>query len=1107
MNLTDSQRKAVETIDKNVAVNAGAGSGKTRVLVERYIYILENGVLEKDKEIESILAITFTNKAAAEMKERVRKSVSEKIVEDKKWKRIYMDIDRAQISTIHSFCSKILRENPIESKLTPGFSVLEDYEADNILKEIIETYINEGLEKDHDMFKFFRYFTADSLDKSNNSIIDNIKNLYNKIRSTGFSFIEVKNITLNTIDNLEVDISLIEDIKQKFIYLMSKARKNSKFAKLEKDNIWIQFKDEHVTEIDNIVIDTLKYLSQNIGKMKNEEETIKELKRSISEIVKIEEKNKRHIYEKLLDILIDIDTRYSEEKRRRGVLDYEDLQLRVLKLLDNNEIRKKYQKKFRYIMVDEFQDTNELQKKIIYKLCSENSKLDRQNLFVVGDPKQSIYRFRGADVEVFYDVMNDINEVSNIEPITLEDNFRTVDSVMGFINSIFERVMGDAYDKLRPNKESSNKVDVEVLECEDLQIPEEENKAEYVKKYESELIAKRIKKLVEKDGYRYRDIALLFRSTTDNSIYEEALKQYGIPFYNIGSGGFFKRQEIIDIINALKAINNRFDTLSVVATLRSPMFGLSDNTLYWILRDTTSDILERLNEDIHNISKEEREKVKKAYEILTRLNNIKSFVKVYDLINELIEKTYYIETCMLKFGNKQTMANIVKFTEMAREFSQRNNSDLQGFLDYIDNKIKNDIDEGQAQVESEEGNTVKIMTIHKSKGLQFKVVIVPQLSKQFNFSYPNILFDKKKGIGIKHPNKLGKPDKETSHLYKDILEAHKEKDMEENKRILYVAMTRAEEKLIIGNQSTERLRESFKKLIQEHLEYGEFERINNIEVEKGEFKQIVGIDIDEEKPFDKNIVPLLKTYNEFNSKSFNRFTVTQYMTFNECQRKFYMTYYKGLPSDESFIDSEYDTYNVLIDPAIKGQIVHKICETYSTGMDVKELTKNVVKAYNIEPSNEILDHLRLYVDNYIKHYRDDYDHIFNEKEFYYRIKDKYIYGIIDRVNIKGNTAEIIDFKTNRYNNKQDIVNKYASQIQLYTSAFKDIYDIEVKRAGLMMLETGEFIEIDIDKQSLDNNKKALQEFIQFVNDNKEISMYKKGNAGCKYCRFNGLCTD
>ena len=555
MGNTHSQDRAIKTINKNISVNAGAGTGKTKVLTERFIYILENGDFEKGREIESIVAITFTKKATQEMKERIREEIQKKSLEDKKWKRYYNDMEKANISTIHSFCGNILRENSIEIGIDPMFEVLDDKEGDRFLQETIMAILLKGIEEDEKIYNFIRLFGKDNL----NSIANELKSIYYKTRTVGISFEKVKAMTLSTIDNIKLNLKDIEYIKETFLYLMANSRTNAKVYKLKEQDIWKKFYNDEYREEELIPI--LEYLYDNIGTNKNEEDTIEKLKETIEKIFIIKEKENRWVYETALNLLLELDRKYFNKKDELGVLDYDDLQILTLKLLEDDLIREEYQNKFRYIMVDEFQDTNELQKKIFYKLCSKESLLDRENLFVVGDPKQSIYGFRGADLEIFYDVVEDIENISGEKPIILEKNFRTVDTILNTINDLFGKLMGEKYNRLENHYISENDIDVEILEKQDLEIPPGIGESEYNSYYESRLIASRIKELVENKEFNYGDFALLFRATTIDYIYEDAFIEYNIPYYNISGKGFYNRQEIKDIINALKAISNRYDTI------------------------------------------------------------------------------------------------------------------------------------------------------------------------------------------------------------------------------------------------------------------------------------------------------------------------------------------------------------------------------------------------------------------------------------------------------------------------------------------------------------------------------------------------------------------
>lgn len=1086
--LNKSQKKAVETIDRNVAVNAGAGSGKTKVLVDRYLYILENGRLEDGKEIESIVAITFTKKASQEMKERIREELKEKFSLDIKWRRIYKDLERGNISTIHSFCSKILRENPVESSIDPQFKVLEDYESDEILYGVIKKYCLEGIEKDIKIYDFMKKFNIYNLD----NLIYTIIELYKKVRSTGISFSKLGEKTLNNIESTKFKEDDVFWIKDEFEYLMSKGRKNSKVVKLKENPAWIEFSEKE--EYDEEIIDILPYLKDNIGNMKGEEERIAFLEKTIDNVLKVKENEKKELYETLIQMLIDVDRLFTKDKKELGYVDYEDLQLMVLKLLDDNNIKKKYQNRFKYIMIDEFQDTNELQRSIIYKLTSVDSKLDRENLFIVGDPKQSIYGFRGADVEVFYDVMEEIVEVSNMKPIKLEENYRTVNTVLEFINKIFEKVMGNKYVALKPVKESLNNIDVEILENEDLEIPEGEMSGQYNKYYESRLVAKRIKNLVEEGKYEYKDFALLFRSSTEDYIYEEALKEYGIPYYNLGGKGFYKQEEIIDLMNALKGISNIYDNISIIGTLRSPMFGLSDKTIYWLLRQEEECIIDALNLKIPYIENSEKKKMKKAYSILNKLILKRDMLNSYELLKELVNKTYYNQVLLLKYGGKQRIANIYKFLEMTREYAEEENGGIEDFINYIEDMKRKNIDESQAKIQSEDGDSVKFMTIHKSKGLQFKVVIIPQMSKRFNRDNSSIVFEKNLGLGIKHEG--------FSPIYDEISSLIQEREERENKRILYVAMTRAEEKLILGNQGRV---SGFKKFISGFIDLVEYELIEDLEIEKeltGEVKKL-DKNFKEIKPIRKDIFPVLGKIPGVNQRKFKRFSVTQYITYKDCKRRFFMTYYKNLPVIKYKEITGKNKY--VLKPTVRGDIVHKFCELYRSELNEYNLLQNIIISFGIEPTEKVLGEVRQYVLNYIKGYSDDYDEMFNEREFYYKLDNHLIYGIIDRIYIKNGYIEIVDFKTDKVVNKENLIYKHSPQLQLYARACQDIYGIEVKKASLLLLDTGELLDVDISKDALDENLNNIYKFIEYVSQKNNIEDYGKRKDCYSYCKFNAIC--
>ena len=1089
----DPQLKAIESIDRNVAVNAGAGTGKTKVLTERFIYILENGNLEINKEVESIVAITFTKKATQEMVERIRREIRNNFSNGDKWSRFYRDMEKANISTIHSFCGKILRENPIESKIDPLFEVLEEGKSNELLNLSIKEALNVGLD-DKDMFKLMLVLK----EFRTQNLVGDIKGVYNLIRTVGLSFEQVKLITQSNLNSLKIEANDLSIIKDTIIYLQGKLGKASKIVKLVDNPIWEKFKND--LYIEEELFSILELLKESVGTSQKEQDKIELLKTTLDKALMAKEANYKWLYSSFLDLLILVDELYKDKKNRISGLDYDDLQIKVFNLLDDEVIRKKYQAKFKYIMIDEFQDTNELQKMIFYKLASDKSPLDLQNLFVVGDPKQSIYAFRGADINVFYNVLEDIKEASKEQTITLSKNYRSVDTVLSFINDIFKKLMDKGYDQLDFHHLSENKIDIEILEDTDF-----ESDSEKAIIFEANLIAKKIKKLVSDGKYNYSDFALLFRATTRNFYYEEALKNYNIPYYNSSSKRFFYRQEILDIINALKAISNPYDKISAIGFLRGPMVGLNDNTLFWLLSNTDVNIYKTLinfiEEPFRELPEDEIEKIVNAKLLLDYFYSIKDICNISYLVDRLLDKTLFVEGQLLMHTGKQALANIYKFIDIVNHYENANMSTLEEFIDYIE-IIKEEF-AAEGIIESEDSDVVKLLTIHKSKGLQFTVVIIPEMSRDIRSFYPRFLFNKEIGIGIKSDDIRIKY--ETIKAELDAL------DKEERKRVLYVAMTRAEKMLILGNQGKSK---GFKGLIEDFLDPRYFNITSNVEINQESTQQVKIID---EKYFMNNIsvasLPLLSIGNVAN-KRFERYSISQFLNFKSCKRSFYLDYYNRLNLtgdykyeniEEEHIEEEIIDKNT-ISAIDKGNIIHKFCEYYNSESDKKALLEKIASSYGINYSDKLYKDLEPFLNNYITYYNNnDSDTVYIEKSFYLNLGDNYITGIIDRINIKGDTIQIVDIKTNRLSNKEYLVNHYQPQLAFYVYAVEKIMKKKVNKATILFLESGEEVSIDTSSTAIADVLNQIMEFIEFVDNNNSVEAYTSTNSCNDYCKHRNIC--
>lgn len=1083
--LNKNQKKAVENIDSNLVVMAGAGTGKTKVLVERYMEILENGDLEKSREIESIVAITFTKKAAQEMIDRIRTSLREKFSRGEKWLRFYRDIEKANISTIHSFCGKILRENTVELGLDPKFKVLDENLSSKLLMEACEEIVLEELEENPVFYDLLKKLEATFI----SALLENFLELYNKFRNDRLEIEDFGQKIYEEINNLELDRNLIGEIREDYKFLMEHISRG-KLLDLKEDERYLKFMTSEASS-NSEILDSLIYMEEFLGNYKNYQDYVDRIKLNTNRARRILEKENLKYYMEILNILEKIDRLYSKKKKEQAGLDYDDLQIKMNELLDRQGYRKYYQEKYKYLMVDEFQDTNRLQKEIFYKLASKEDKLDRQNLFIVGDPKQSIYGFRGGDLEVFYRAMEDIAGEDKSKLIELDENYRTSENIMNFINSLFGNLMGDNYGRLRPNVASKLDFEVEVLEDKELEIPASQSMATYSREFEADLIGRRIRKLVDEGFCQYRDIALLFRAKTRNCIYEAGLEKYEIPYYNISASGLFEKWEIVDLINAFKSFLNPKDLVSNVGFLRSPMMGLTDEDLYLLMREEGS-IVERLEKLVIGGQAEDGELIQACLDIYKYLFKAKYQLNNYEFLNELIEITNYREILLLLDGGKQRYANLDKLLEIFLSYEENHMGENYDILEYIEELRSREL--AEASVISESDNSVKILTIHKAKGLEFPVVILPEMSLGDFRDNKFINYNRKLGLGLNIPNYKAN--------FKLILEADEEKERQEDLRILYVAMTRAENLLILGNQGGNR---GFKKVIKDYLIGEDIRFIKEIDVinyDKSDQQYIA-----EDLTLDGDLYPKnILEFSDYNREKIYSFTISQFMKFRNCQREYFLDHVLklGRSLDVTCQENELkkDSSN-LISPLDRGNIVHRFCELYRLGLDEDVLLEKISKQFSLDFSL-VRKEVGHYLKNYLKSY-EEYGEEYREREFNIKIENARFTGIIDRINIVDGEIEIIDYKTNRLVNKDILYQQYKDQLRFYAYTVAHIFKQKVGSAKLHLLETGEYLEIDLEEGKISESIKKLEDFVEFVNKYSKLEEYEQSQSCSEKCRYFRIC--
>ncbi|MCE2396043.1 UvrD-helicase domain-containing protein [Candidatus Poribacteria bacterium] len=867
MDFTRNQRKAHD-LNRHISVTAGAGSGKTAVLVHRYLKIL----LEKDLPPNQVVAITFTEKAAAELKQRVVNEVNARLQAEPhntRLEEIKTGMLSAQISTIHAFCSRILREYPVEAGVDAGFRVLQGIQQRLILRETIDSTVREIANRpDEDetrkkLVELLRIFGKTRLERylielvNQREVVERLKcDLYcftdSEVLAAWHNFVQsqlVESLTdlfplgdwlrcLNrvleiargraaaTVRELVADIQPNMEPQE----AVSRLRKIAPFIITQSGTISIRYflgsgveTDTIEAEIDFLVPAAKHFRS--FPAFTNDDELL-------------DDKLLISVTRLLLDVYDEVQHAYAERKRQAGQLDFDDLQIKVRDLLQREEtIREQLAKRYPYIMVDEYQDTDQLQYEILKPLISN---FKSGNLFIVGDQNQSIYRFRGADVRVYDKTQQDliehqsaltedftwegeILEAGDLEKrgdLRLPENFRLLRNLVGFVNLTFEEIMGGRnefevkYEPLVQGRTTNSLGDVELL----IGSREEAEGESDAPTNENELIVARIRRLIgtaetvwtdEGDGekprpIRYSDIAILIRSRTRLPEIESALLEAEIPYKITGGIGFYQRQEIYDIGNYLQFLNDSKNDVALAGILRAPFFGVSDVELYEIAQQSSErSFWEKVQDYVAQTDRSSTFPISDAVEMLRSHLEICHRIPPSELIRKIVNDTGMVGVLSVGQSGEQRWANYEKFLGIARELEGSGVNDLHDFLERLNLLIEEEEREGQATTQLT-ADAVEIMTIHAAKGLEFPVVILPNLDRRVTRYDQEPFIDDRLGIGLSPANPDNNYTESDPGATRLMRERVTNKRVAEEQRLFYVATTRARDRLILSGTLTEK---------------------------------------------------------------------------------------------------------------------------------------------------------------------------------------------------------------------------------------------------------------------------------------------------------------
>lgn len=920
---TPDQQRVIDTIDKSILVSAAAGSGKTAVLVERIINIIVQGKADVDR----MLVVTFTNAAASEMRLKLTKAINKVIkasknsdpVRAEKLKQQLGKMYRSYISTVHSFCNRVIKEFFYLTDLEPNFKICDSLKAEIMKMEAIEEVFEQGFEED-DFIKgcsFREFLDRYSKERDDKALMQEIVKAYADLRSMPEYFEWSERMA----EKLRIPKS--GDYRDSDLYkeLWEKARNVVDYALREALGL-----QEYLTGLN--LLNTAAKLDSEIGAFQTLADAMKHISDSGESAVEAEEavarvfqnpvfgtfaggKGEREEYKSVsadckarrdayknnfqdffkeynfadirtlfeeqsetykytmyyLALLKEFERIYNAKKREQGVIDYGDMEHITADILKHKEARDVLRERFEFIFIDEYQDVNTLQEFLIGSVARED------NVFKVGDVKQSIYKFRQAEPHIFEETSRTYKDESNNHAIqiNLNKNFRSNGATIDYINYVFQDLM-DGYDddeklyqgtaghpdyNLKPEvhllltevddstegessgtghtSKGSQIVDIEGSIDNDLEDSVEEIKALSKAEIEAIHVADIVSGIIGKEFYDSkigkirratpRDIAILLRSTKNKSdMYYKSLMSKSISSHISDDGGYFDTVEVAVAMAMLKVVDNLHQDIPLISVLRSEVFGFTPEQLAEVrafarekqiteTKEAEGDVQYRrqsycdalLEYSANGSDDKLKSRVNAALSTIEKWRAHSKMMQLDDYIWYLLEDSNYYMFAGAMYGGRQRQANLRALVERAGAFRMSSIASLSSYISYLEVLRTKNVEMGQPSMVSEEDDVVRIMTIHKSKGLEFPFVIVAGMGNQLSYTsgIKGFQFDNKLGIALAYVN----PDEHywrRTLMQKKITDKIREDEYQEQLRVLYVAMTRAREKLyLIGCEKTE----------------------------------------------------------------------------------------------------------------------------------------------------------------------------------------------------------------------------------------------------------------------------------------------------------------
>ncbi len=1196
--LKKDQERAVYSNNKYICVSASAGTGKTMVLVERYLNLLESEQLNLDE----IVALTFTRNSTAEMKERVRQKVIEKLNSGENhdyWNRIYRKIDTARISSFHSFYSEILRRFPFDAGIDPEFTILEDSEEsyEQVAEVMRDVLFELQSTKDPDLENLLRFYPVWSLK-------DKLMVLYN-FRQKLHEFMKYpKDLTAkspvmsdNYIAGYKESLGREIVMSVEWHRLTSKAEQAlarhsskdvdgkkavGKKAELEtRLKALTQYSPENLNTYDkvkefitsnsenvptgsapfreypflhdyaDVLVDAQKFLQGSQDIVNNSGVENVDAARSIAQ--------------SLVSVYARIENRVNSLRNSASSLDFNDLALKARKLIyEKKHVRERLRAQIKHLLVDEFQDTDGLQLDIITALTDLNPDVStggsHPSLFVVGDSKQSIYRFRGADVTVFDKISNLVNDAGG-ETINLETNFRSTGDLIEFHNHFIPSFMPERkinqyeaeYIPAVANKPNQKRLSVEFLlqmKPEAADETEDEVKSYLDKSYilstaanmeglraaEAKKIATKILGLVnsgdllisDDEGNRpvtYSDIALLFNSMSSFEIYEDIFRKAGIPFKRLETRNFLTLPEIMDFNSLLKSVDNPGDDIALASLLKGPLCGLSDyelHKLFSLAKDNTT-LWELINSGGKIPLTKNKSRVEFLISLLKEKHMRKDSGSLMEFINSLAEESGILDIYSAVRGSEEKVRNLKNYIIYVLPGLISSGFDtLNSLCSHLTKLHKDELAGNAVPLSgtaggSVEDNAVQIMTIHRAKGLQFPVVFVPNLSQETRHSSP-LFIDSDAGLGFKweewNPAELKYEDIKPLNflILKDL---NKRRELAEKRRLMYVAATRAKDLLFFSGSIDRPGSKIYIRLLEEFLPGGRY-----FENCPPELKPVINFEVDEfnriEFPESAKSIARGETKQESITGGINpdilkplpltmsnkaRFSPSELLTYRDCPRMYYLSYVKRIPEPEPRKKGNKQVLNALE----FGTFVHGVLERHE-GEEPPEREYELLRLSE-EETGKVKEKVTRMLEDFraseVYPLLKEAETAKHELPFALKLEDAYIEGKIDLLLEHSGMLHIIDYKTDRINRNQvhTRAEHHIMQLEAYAAAAARIYNNTRVKCWIMFLEPGVAWSRDYDSESLLEAETGFKELITSIRN--EVK-WEHNNDRCP-CYYEKLC--